>query len=86
MTESQSPPYYFRINLQWGNSVLFDVGYFIMEVPPTIAAIFDRLDPPMRKRKLSDLAALGLLCYVLKSGVSWRHLHVKECGFSAVYK
>ena len=57
-----------------------------MEVPPTIAAIFDKLDPPMRKRKLSNADALRQLCYVLKTGVPWRYVHVKECGFSAVYK
>ena len=58
VTESQSPRVFFATNYSAGNSVHLKSSVFFMEVPPTIAAIFDKLDPPMRERKLSNADAL----------------------------
>jgi putative transposase len=41
---------------------------------------------PIRKRKLSNKDALEQLCFLLKTGVPWRHIPMTLCSPSAVYK
>ena len=57
-----------------------------MDVPPILVSIIDRIDNPLRKRKLSNKDALEQLCFLLKTGVPWRHIPLKGCSSSAVYK
>jgi putative transposase len=58
-----------------------------MEAPLMLASIFDELDPPIRKRKISNAEVLNLVCFALKTGVPWRYIPVKAmCGWSAAYK
>ena len=57
-----------------------------MDVPDDLVHIFEQLDPPLRKRKLSTSIALKNMCFVLRTGLPWRHLSICGISSSAVYK
>ena len=63
----------------------------ILAVPlGEVEAVLDRLDPPQRKRKLSNRVAFEMMCYVLKFGIPWSELRWRMATLSAtpaaVYK
>ena len=51
-----------------------------------MAKVIDGLDPPQRKRKLSNLCALEYLYQLLRTGMAWRDLIVHSATYHAVYK
>lgn len=51
-----------------------------------VAAIIDKYDPPIRKRKLDNKTAFQCLCFALQTGVAWRHVPSKGCSFCTAYK
>ena len=63
----------------------------ILDVPMAeVMVILDRLDPPLRRRKLSNLVAFNMMCYVLKYGIPWSELKWRMAHMTAspatVYK
>ena len=60
----------------------------ILDVP--LAEVEAVLDPPLRKRKLSNRVAFEMMCYVLKFGIPWSELKWRMAQMSAtpaaVYK
>lgn len=63
----------------------------ILDVPlDQVNALLDQLDPPRRKRKLSNAVAFELMCNVLKFGIPWSELRWRmgqtKASPSAVYK
>lgn len=53
-----------------------------------VHVLLNALDPPIRKRKLTNERAFELICYVLKIGLPWSELKYQLHGVSAsaVYK
>ena len=60
-----------------------------MDIPYSeVGSLLDELDPPKRRRKLSNIDAFKLICYVLMFGIPWSELHwqMQEATPAAVYK
>lgn len=51
-----------------------------------VAALLDIFDPPRRHRKLSNRDAFQQLCFVLRTGASWKDVPVVGISFHTVYK
>jgi transposase len=59
-----------------------------VQVPPQIVNIVNELDPPVRKRRLTNEDALAAIYFMLRTGVPWRDVQIftRNCSASAVYK
>ena len=59
-----------------------------VHVPPQIVNIVNELDPPVRKRRLTNEDALAAIYFMLRTGVPWRDVQIftRNCSASAVYK
>lgn len=51
-----------------------------------VSALIDIFDPPLRQRKLDNRNAFKQLCFVLRTGASWKDVPVSGVSFHAVYK
>lgn len=58
-----------------------------MNVPKEVLDIFNEIDPPVRKRKISNEEVLKALCFSVKTGLPWRYLSLNlKCNWSTIYK